>query len=59
MDDTLFNELLASTKEAKEILATKTTPSRTFYIDEPNTKEIRSKFSLNSNKFWKYFRCKK
>ena len=44
---------------SKEILATKTTPSRTFYIDEPNVKEIRSKFSLNRNKFWKYFRCKK
>lgn len=53
MDDTLFNELLASTKEAKEILAKKTAPSRTFYIDEPNAKEIRSKFNLTQDEFAK------
>ncbi|CAA6826279.1 MAG: Transcriptional regulator [uncultured Sulfurovum sp.] len=53
MDDTLFNELLASTKEAKEILAKKNTPSRTFYIDEPNAKEIRSKFNLTQDEFAK------
>lgn len=53
MDDTLFNELLASTKEAKEILAKKTAPSRTFYIDEPNAKEIRSKFDLTQDEFAK------
>ena len=53
MDDKLFNELLVSTKEAKEILAKKTAPSRTFYIDEPNAKEIRSKFNLTQNEFAK------
>ena len=46
MDDKLFNELLVSTKEAKGILAKKIEPSRKFYIDEPNAKEIRSKFDL-------------
>ena len=51
MDDKLFDELLASTKEAKEILAKKTAPSRTFYIDEPNAKEIRSKFDLTQDEF--------
>ncbi len=51
MDDKLFDELLASTKEAKEILAKKTAPSRTFYIDEPNAKEIRSKFNLTQDEF--------
>ena len=51
MDDKLFDELLASTKEAKEILAEKTAPSRTFYIDEPNAKEIRSKFDLTQDEF--------
>lgn len=53
MDDTLFNDLLASTKEAKEILAQKTAPSRTFYIEEPNAKEIRTKFNLTQNEFAK------
>ncbi len=51
MDDKLFNELLASTKEAKKILAKKTAPSRTFYIDEPNAKEIRLKFDLTQDEF--------
>ena len=53
MDDKLFDELLASTKEAKEILSKKTVPSRTFYIEEPNAKEIRSKFDLTQNEFAK------
>ena len=51
MDERLFDELLASTKEAKEILAKKKSPSRTFYIEEPNAKEIRSKFHLTQNEF--------
>jgi len=51
MDDTSFDVLLASTKEAKEILAKKKSPSRTFYIEEPNAKEIRSKFHLTQNEF--------
>jgi len=53
MDDKLFDELLASTKEAKEILSKKIAPSRTFYIEEPNAKEIRSKFDLTQNEFAK------
>ena len=53
MDDKLFNELLASTKEAKAILSKKTAPSRIFYIEEPNAKEIRSKFDLTQNEFAK------
>ena len=53
MDDKLFNELLASTKEAKEILTKKTAPNRIFYIDEPNAKEIRSKFNLTQDEFAK------
>ncbi|CAA6801889.1 MAG: Transcriptional regulator [uncultured Sulfurovum sp.] len=51
MDDALFNDLLASTKEAKEILAKKTAPSRAFDVEEPNAKEIRSKFNLTQNEF--------
>jgi len=53
MDDTFFNDLLASTKEAKEILAKKTAPSRTFYVEEPNAKEIRTKYNLTQNEFAK------
>ena len=51
MDDNLFDELLVSTKEAKEILDKKKTPNRVFYIDEPNAKDIRSKFNLTQNEF--------
>ena len=53
MNDELFNELLISTKEAKNILSKKIAPSRTFYINEPNAKEIRSKFDLTQNEFAK------
>ena len=53
MDDKTFNELLNSTKEAKQILAKKVTPSRTFYIDEPDAKQIRAKFHLTQNEFAK------
>ena len=53
MDDKLFSELLESTKEAKEILAKKRAPSRTFYIEEPNAKEIRLKFNLTQEEFAK------
>jgi len=51
MDEKSFDALLASTKEAKEILSKKQSPSRTFYIEEPNAKEIRSKFKLTQNEF--------
>ena len=51
MDNQSFDELLASAKEAKEILAKKRSPSRTFYIEEPNAKEIRSKFHLTQIEF--------
>ena len=45
MDEKTFNDLLASTAEAKDILAKKIAPSRSFIIDEPNAKEIRGKLS--------------
>ena len=51
MDDRSFDALLASTKEAKEILSKKKSPNRTFYIEEPNAKEIREKFHLTQNEF--------
>ena len=48
MDSQSFDALLESTKEAREILAKKKNPSRTFYIEEPNPKEIRAKFHLTA-----------
>ena len=51
MDDKSFEALLASTKEAKEILSKKRTPNRSFYIEEPNAKEIRAKFNLTQVEF--------
>ena len=53
MDDKIFNELLNSTKEAKQILGKEAIASRTFYIDEPDAKQIRAKFHLTQNEFAK------
>ena len=53
MDNKSFDELLASASEAKEILAKKRNPSRTFYIEEPNAKEIREKYQLTQMEFAK------
>ena len=53
MDNKSFDELLSSVSEAKEILAKKRNPSRTFYIEEPNAKEIREKYHLTQMEFAK------
>lgn len=53
MENKVFSKLLESTKEAKDIVSKKREASRTFYIDEPNAKEIRSKFHLTQNEFAK------
>ena len=53
MEDKLFNKLLASTEEASDILLNKKEASRTFYINEPNAKEIRTKFHLTQIEFAK------
>jgi len=53
MDDKAFNELLNGTKEAKQILDRKVAPSRIFYIEEPDAKQIREKFHLTQNEFAK------
>jgi putative transcriptional regulator len=47
----MFDELLSSVQEAKEILRGNTKPSRTFFIKEPNAKEIRTKMSLTQKEF--------
>ncbi|MFP4487143.1 MAG: helix-turn-helix domain-containing protein [Campylobacterales bacterium] len=51
MDAKNFERLLSSTKEAKEIITGKKEPSRKFFIEEPNPKDIRAKLSLTQEKF--------
>lgn len=51
MDAQNFERLLASAKEAKEIMNGQKEPSRKFFIDEPNPKEIRAKMSLTQDQF--------
>ena len=51
MDAQNFERLLASAKEAKEIMNGQKEPSRKFFIEEPNPKEIRAKMSLTQDQF--------
>ena len=51
MDTKNFERLISSAKEAKEIMAGKKEPSRKFFIEEPNPKDIRAKLSLTQEKF--------
>lgn len=51
MQNDKFEELLSSVKEVKDIMQGKKEPSRRFYIDEPNAKEIRQKLQLTQNQF--------
>jgi len=51
MEKEMFEELLSSVKEAKDIMQGKKEPSRKFYIQEPNAKEIRQKLQLTQNQF--------
>ena len=51
MQKEMFEELLLSVKEAKDIIRGKKEPSRKFYIEEPDAKEIRKKLHLTQNQF--------
>ena len=51
MDAKNFERLISSAKEAKEIMAGRKEPSRKFFIEEPNPKDIRAKLSLTQEKF--------
>lgn len=51
MDAKNFERLISSANEAKEIMAGKKEPSRKFFIEEPNPKDIRAKLSLTQEKF--------
>ena len=51
MQKEMFEELLLSVKEAKDIMRGKKEPSRKFYIEKPDAKEIRKKLHLTQNQF--------
>ncbi|MEA3354499.1 MAG: NadS family protein [Campylobacterota bacterium] len=51
MDAQNFDRLISSAQEAKEIMNGKKEPSRTFFIEEPNPKDIRNKMSLTQDQF--------
>jgi putative transcriptional regulator len=49
MEAYMFEELLASVNEAKNIMDGKAQPSRRFVFEEPNPKEIRAKLKLTQD----------
>ncbi|MFA7092520.1 MAG: helix-turn-helix domain-containing protein [Arcobacteraceae bacterium] len=51
MDAHNFERLMTSAKEAKAIMDGKKEPSRKFFMQEPNPKDIRVKLSLTQEKF--------
>jgi len=51
MKKEIFDELLESVKEAKSIKNKEQAPSRTFLMQEPNPKEIRTKLELTQAHF--------
>jgi putative transcriptional regulator len=51
MKDEQFNELVASVREGGKILRGENAPARTFTIDVPDVKKIRSNFKLTQSEF--------
>lgn len=51
MKDELFDELIASVREGGKIMRGKSKPSRTFKVDAPDVKKIRSNYRLSQNEF--------
>jgi putative transcriptional regulator len=51
MKEELFNELVKSVREGGKILRGKKKPSRTFVIEAPNVKKIRTGYKLSQNEF--------
>ena len=49
MEKQMFEELLESVKEVKNIIDGKVQPSRRFLFEEPNPKEIRAKLKLTQD----------
>jgi putative transcriptional regulator len=51
MKDELFDELVASVREGGKILRSKMKPSRSFVVEVPNVKKIRSNYKLSQPEF--------
>ncbi len=51
MEQELFNDLLQSMKEAKEIAHGKAPASRRFKVELPDAKEVRAKTGLSQSEF--------
>lgn len=51
MNDDMFNELLASVKEADAIIQGKAKASRITHFEEPEVKTIRAKTGLSQGRF--------
>ncbi len=51
MKEELFNELVASVREGGKILRGKTKSSRSFVVETPNVKKIRSSYGLSQPEF--------
>jgi putative transcriptional regulator len=51
MKDELFDELVASVREGGKILRGKVKPSRSFVVETPNVKKIRSNYKLSQPEF--------
>ncbi len=51
MENAMFNDMLASVSEAKEILQHKKQPLRSFIIDEPDAKLIRARLKMTQVEF--------
>jgi putative transcriptional regulator len=51
MKEDLFNELVASVREGGKILRGKAKPSRSFVVETPNVKKIRSTYKLSQPEF--------
>lgn len=51
MEDKMFDDLLESVDEAKDILQHKKKPSRSFMIADPDAKSIRTKLQLTQAEF--------
>ena len=51
MENALFEELVQSLKEAKDIAKGKAKPSRTFRLEAPNVKALREKIGLTQAEF--------
>ena len=51
MKDELFNDLLASVREAGAIRRGEAKPSRSFTVDVPDAKKVREELHLSQGKF--------